>query len=244
VSAESAWPTAVSLDGIWKSLSACGYALTDDESVGLPDKFRENFGSAYFTDQTLRHDDGDWPRDRKRARDVVHYWWHDGELELQEYEKITIVDRAGIAGEREHRRVRLLSDPAAAELVRAFLSLVPPERRQAEGTFGMNLFRTFTNVVTAPHRDHEEYILLYVINRVGDGAETYLYDAREVSDDGAPTADPILTHQLNPGQLIIFEDGMFKHGATPLVPPPGGRAMRDALVCTVDYFDSYLGRQK
>jgi 2OG-Fe dioxygenase len=243
VSEDSAWSTAVSLDGIWKSLATSGYALADDESIGLPEKFRENFGPAYFNDQTLRRDDGDWPQDRKRARDVVRYSWRDGELELAEHETITIVDRAGIAGEREHNRVRLLSDPQAAELVRAFLSLVPPERRQAEGTFGVNLFRTFTNVVTAPHRDHEQFIVLYVINRIGGGAETYLYDPRDVPDSGEPTADPVLAQQLDPGQLIIFEDKLFKHGATPLVPTPGESAMRDALVCTVDYRDTYLGRR-
>ncbi len=240
----SAWPTDVCLDGIWKSLATSGYVLTDDESIGLPEKFRENFGPAYFSDQTLRRDDGDWPRDRKRARDVVHYWWRDGELELAEYETITIAGRAGIAGKREHKRVRLLGDPQAAELVRALLSLVPPERRQAEGTFGVNLFRTFTNVVTAPHRDDEQFILVYVINRIGDGAQTYLYDPEDVTDSGEPTADPVLTQQLNPGQLIIFEDKLYKHGATPLVPPPGESAMRDALVCTVDYPDTYLGRRR
>jgi hypothetical protein len=75
---------------------------------------------------------------------------------------------------------------------------------------------------------------------VGGGAETYLYETGDVTDRGEPTAGPILKHQLNPGEIIIFEDKHFKHGATPLEAPPGGTAMRDALVCTVDYRETYL----
>lgn len=232
--------SAVDLDGVWESLETCGYALTDEESIGLPQKFRENFDQTYFSDQILRHDEGDWPVDRKRARDVIRYQWNDGELGLAEHDTITITDRSGIRGKREHVRVNLLSDPQAEELVRAFLSLVPPRRRQEDGTFGVNLFRTYTNVVTTPHHDNEEYIILYVINRIGDGAETYLYDPADVLDDGEAIAAPILRRQLNPGQIIIFEDSRFKHGATPLVPPPAESAMRDALICTVDYADTYL----
>jgi 2OG-Fe dioxygenase len=231
---------AVDLDGVWDSIETRGYAVTDEESIGLPQKFRENFDQTYFSDQILRHDEGDKPIDRKRARDVIRYWWKDGELDLAEHDAITITNRAGIPGKREHARVNLLNDPQAEELVRAFLRLVPPSRRQGDGTFGVNLFRTYTNVVTTPHHDNEEYIILYVMKRIGDGAETYLYDPADILDDGEAIAEPILRRQLNPGQIIIFEDSRFKHGATPLVPPPGESAMRDALICTVDYADTYL----
>jgi hypothetical protein len=44
----------------------------------------------------------------------------------------------------------------------------------------------------------------------------------------------------SPGDIIIFEDKRFKHGATPLINPAGGQAQRDALVCTVDYPTTYL----
>lgn len=53
---------------------------------------------------------------------------------------------------------------------------------------------------------------------------------------------PVLTQQLNPGGILIFEDRLFKHGTTPLISPPGGSARRDALICTFDYYSSYLGR--
>lgn len=229
-------------EATWSALTRHGYAVTSDKAIGLPESFREEFGQTYFNSQTLRNDAGDWPVDRQRARDVIHYEWRDDALRLQPYHTITITDRAQQPGKRTHARVDLLQDPLAERLVRTFLSLVPPGCRQAEGTFGVNLFRTFTNVVTTPHHDDEEYIILYVLDRIGDGAETYLYDPADVSDDGQVLAEkPRLFQQLNPGDLIIFKDDRFKHGATPLVSPPDGAAMRDALVCTVDYWDTYLG---
>jgi 2OG-Fe dioxygenase len=123
-------------------------------------------------------------------------------------------------------------------LVRTFLSLVPPDLRQSDGTFGVNLFRTFTNVVSKPHRDNERFVILYVLDRVGDGAETSLYNAAD------PTAEPVLRHQLDPGELIIFDDERFMHDASPLVPPPGGVAHRDVLVCTVDDPRTYLSQDE
>ena len=139
-----------------------------------------------------------------------------------------------------HARVELLDDPQARDLIHVFLQLVPPARRQSDGTFGVNLFRTFTNVVTKPHHDDEEFIIIYVLDRVGGGAETYLYNPSDVTDDGEIKASPVLHQQLDPGDIIIFDDKAFKHGATPLTNPAGRTAQRDALVCTVDYHDTYL----
>lgn len=222
---------------IWDSLSEQGYALTSLSEFGLAEKFAKNFKSSYFVEGVIRHDDGDWPADRLRARDVVYYEWNEnGDPSLEEYERITITDRADIPGERDHARIRLLADPQAHELIDALLRMVPPDRRDPRGTMGINLFRTFTNVVSKPHRDHERYIITCVLDRVGEGAETYLYrDGEE---------DPVLRHQLNPGEVIIFDDALFKHGATPLVAPPGGTAQRDAVICTIDYFETYLGKEK
>jgi 2OG-Fe dioxygenase len=228
------------LSGVWDALKTDGYALANERSIGLPEKFRPNFRGAYFNDWTLRHDEGDWPVDRLRARDVIRYQWDDGRLSLRRHEAITITDRAGIEGRREHARVELLDDPQARDLIRILLHLVPPARRQAEGTFGVNLFRTFTNVVTKPHHDNEQFIIIYVLDRIGDGAETYLYAPADVTDDGDIKAQPVLRQQLNPGDIIIFEDTQFKHGATPLVNPGGGGTRRDALICTVDYRSTYL----
>jgi 2OG-Fe dioxygenase len=228
------------LDLAWASPNGPGYVLTDDREIGLAPKFRENFVQSYFNGDIIRHDEGDEPPDRRRARDVIRYEWRDEVLRLEEFGKITITDRADMPGSREHSRVMLLDDPQAEELIRAFLTLVPPGRRKPEGTFGVNLFRTFTNVVKKPHRDNEEFVILYVLDRLGDGAETYLYNADDVNAAGEPTKEPVLWRQLNPGEIIIFDDERFKHGATDLKAPSGEATMRDVLVCTVDYRETYL----
>jgi 2OG-Fe dioxygenase len=234
--------TPLGLDRIWAALRRQGYALTNERAIGLPEKLRQDFRKKYFSDSVLRHDHGDWPIDRKRARDVIRYQWRDAHLDLREHGTITITDRADIPGRRDHSRVMLLSDPQAEVLVRTLLHLVPAEKRQPDGTFGVNLFRTFTNVVSKLHRDDEQFVITYVLSRVGCGAETSLYERGDVTEDGKAIANakPVLRHQLNPGEIIIFDDERFRHGATPLEAPADESTRRDALVCTVDYYETYL----
>jgi hypothetical protein len=229
------------LERVWDALNRRGYAVTNDRAIGLPDQFRENFRGSYFNDATLRRDEGDRPSDRRRARDVIRYQWRDGGLKMLEHETITITDRGDMAGKRDHRRVWLLEDSRGEALVRALLALVPHSQRLPDGTFGVNLFRTFTDVATNPHRDLEKFCVFYVLNRMGGGAETYLYQDDATAERARPRTKPVLRHQLDPGEIIIFDDERFKHGATPLEAPPGGAAMRDALICTVDYWATYLG---
>jgi hypothetical protein len=227
-------------ESVWAELASHGYALTDDEAIGLPEKFRSNLHETYFNDSMLRHDEGDMPVDRKRARDVIRYQWHDDFFDVREHDTITITDRAGIDGKRDHRRIELLEDPGARDMVGAFLSLVPPGQRSRESTLGVNLFRTFTDVVTAPHRDNERFVILYVLNRVGGGAVSYVYRKEDVPDHGDPVADPVLRRQLRLGEILILDDERFVHGATPLIAPPGEKALRDVVICTVDYPETYL----
>ncbi len=239
----SAW-SPPDLSHVWKQLADDGYAVIADWSIGLTGDFLAKFHKRYFNDRTLRHDDGDWPQDRKRARDVIRYTWTGARLKLREYKTIALTDRSGIKGKRIHKRIRVLADPLAVHLVRTLLCLVPPGQRKPEGTFGINFFRTFTDVVTKPHHDGEQFIILYVMHRKGEGAESYLYRVPE-DRPTKPTGDDspgklVLERQLNPGELLIFEDRLFKHGANPLKPAPDGTAMRDVLVCTVNYDETYL----
>jgi hypothetical protein len=243
VSHDSGRTPRVGLDKDSVALADQGYLLVSDQMVGLPKNFRQTFLATYFNDHVLHHDDGDLPIDRKRARDVIRYQWRGSGLVLQEHETITITNRAGILGKRDHTRVKILSDPHGTALVHTFLSLVPPTRRHDDGTFGINLFRTHTNVVSKPHRDHEEYVILYVLDRIGGGAESRLYNASDVSAEEGPMAEPVLKHQLKPGEILIFDDERFIHDATPLESLPDGTAQRDVLVCTVDYRSTYLGEE-
>jgi hypothetical protein len=244
VSDDSTPAASISFDNARAALAGQGYALMDDREVGLTEKFRATFLQKYFNDNVLRHDDGDWPVDRKRARDVIRYQWSDNGLHLWEHETISLTDRSGIPGKRDHSRVMLLADPWVGKLVYAFLSLMPPSRRQCDGTFSINLFRTLTNVVTSPHHDGEEFTILYVLDRIGEGAESYLYLPDDVRLAGQSDTEPVLKQQLNPGQMLIFDDRLFLHWTTPLVPPPSGRAKRDTLVCTIDYRSTYLGQAR
>jgi 2OG-Fe dioxygenase len=228
-------------EALWADLVDRGYALTDDEAIGLPEKFRANFHQTYFNDFTIRHDEGDFPVDRKRARDVIRFQWRDDVFDVTEHDTITITDRAGIRGKRDHRRIEFLRDREAQDMIGAFLSLIPPGLRPPESTFGVNLFRTFTKVVTKPHRDNERFVILYVLDREGDGAVSYLYRPEDVPEVGEPVAKPVLWRRLNPGQILIFDDERFYHGATPLIAPPGAETgRRDVVVCTLDYRETYL----
>jgi hypothetical protein len=236
VSDDSCRTTPVGIDNHQATLADQGYLLVNDQLIGLPKNFRQTFLDTYFNDGVLRHDDGDWPADRKRARDVVRYQWRDDGLDLREHKTITITNRAGIPGERDHKRVKVLEDPLGEQLVRTFLNLVPLDRRRPDSTFGVNLFRTFTNVVTKPHRDDEEFVIIYVLDREGDGAESYLYEA---GGDSAGM-QPVFQHQLSPGEILMFDDERFIHDASELKAGPDGKAQRDVLVCTVDYPSTYL----
>lgn len=215
-----------------KQLASDGFAITNDIDLGLSKQAREHIHSTYFTDTYLRHYAFDIPDDRERARDVVRYDWHGDQVTLTEHDTIAIEGRGDHPfRRREFERVELLTDEHVSTWIATVLSLVPLEHRQPRGTFGVNLFRTHTHVVTKPHQDDEEYILIYVLERVGSGAESQLF--RVGSDEVAHHS------RLEPGDLIIFRDSEFQHTATPLVPPPGGAAHRDALVCTVNYPHTY-----
>lgn len=217
---------------IHKQIAEEGYALTNDAELGLGKHVREHIHSTYFNERYLRRYPFDIPKDRDRARDVVRYDWRGDGVLLTEHDTVAIDSRGDQPFRREFERVQLLGDDQFRSWVATALSLVPTERRQPRGTFGVNLFRTHTQVVTKPHQDEEEYILIYVLERVGEGAESELY---RIDSDEADHHS-----RLEPGDLIIFRDDQFKHTASPLVRPGDGReAHRDALVCTVNYPYTY-----
>jgi hypothetical protein len=227
-------PVTAEIERIRENLLVHGYATADDSTLGFPVDFRDKLAWTYFNDEVLHSDVPDIPVDRKRARDVIYYEWHDSRLDLSEYENILIKNRGNIPGERKHSRVLLLEDDYARNFIRVCLSLIPTGGRHDRGTFGVNLFRTFTQVVTRPHQDNEEYIIIYVVGKIGTGAESYLYRADNPDK-------LVFSATLHHGEMLIFKDDLFLHGATPLVPPDGQGAQRDALVCTVDYPGTYLG---
>jgi hypothetical protein len=210
-----------------------GYARITDRKLGLPRDFRQKLSETYFNDEVLRSDVPDLPVDRKRARDVIYYEWDTPKLHLNEHDDILIKNRGDIPGERRHSRVQFLQNDYARAWTTACLSLVPVELRRDRGTFGVNLFRTYTKVVTKPHQDNEEFIIIYVLDKKGGGAKSYLY-----SSDNPEKR--IFFETLRRGEILIFKDSDFLHGATPLKPWPNRSAQRDAMICTVDDPSTYL----
>jgi 2OG-Fe dioxygenase len=216
----------------WDGIEKRDYAIVRDTDLGLSPALRAHFSMHYFNAKVLETDHEAIHKDRDRARDVVRYEWNGDKPLLTEYPTVTIENRSGYAGTREHRRVKLLADPKAAEWVAAALSLVPPRRRQHVGTFGINFLRTRTTVVSGPHHDGEEFCLVYVVDKVGEGAETRLHHT-----DEQQTVE--LRHTLTPGDMLIFRDATYLHDVTPLVSSGAVPCQRDAIVCTVNYHETY-----
>ena len=227
---------------VWERLADEGYALTTEWDIGLPPRIGRDLRETYYDGGQLRSDIED-NGTRESARDVIIYEWTNDGLWLEEYATITIADRSRIKGERIHKRIVILQDLAFKNLVEQFLSLVPPDRRQNKGTFGVDFARTYSCPVTKPHRHDEEFIIIYVLERIGDGAETYLYRWDNARHGDKDDGEQVLWKQLNAGDILIFDDSQFKHGTTPLQSLPGETAMRDTLVCTVDYPTTYLERK-
>ncbi|MEV4318514.1 2OG-Fe dioxygenase family protein [Actinocrispum sp. NPDC049592] len=212
----------------WDDMRAAGFHLGDEDRLGLTADFRRDFHAAFFTPRIVRRYDGDIPADRERAREVIRYdWVSEDQVDLASHHTVAI-NRAGREGPCDFDRVDLLSHPGFREWTTGMLSLVPEEYRLDRGTFGVNLFRTRTNVVTGPHQDHERFIVIYVLDKAGDGAETSLHD---ITDERV-----VAKTVLQPGEFVIFDDTRFKHSASPLV---GVDARRDVLVCTVNYAGTY-----
>ncbi|MFD9700844.1 2OG-Fe dioxygenase family protein [Lentzea sp. NPDC059081] len=212
-----------------EKLSAEGFVVTNDRELGMVEVFREKFHQTYFTDEHLRSYEGDIPADRLRARDVLRYDRIGGEIAIKGHHDIGIEGRGEHAGRREFVRTDLAADEHFVDWVKAILSVVPEQDQQVRGTFGVNLFRTRSKVVTRPHRDGEQYIIVYVVDKNCDGGETMLHDG---------TGDVLFRGTLVPGDLIIFRDEDFLHSVTELE-AINGECRRDALVCTVNYSDTY-----
>ncbi|MCE7008309.1 2OG-Fe dioxygenase family protein [Kibdelosporangium philippinense] len=228
-----AWRSPADLNLAWKHMRTAGYFLGSDDTLGLRPGFRQRLHQNYFTEAVLRNYPDDSPADRERARDVLRYRWSsEDKVELSRHDAIGLGTGNGRKGPTEVARAELSADAEVTAWTAGILSCVPPEKRLEEGTFGVNLFRTRTQVVSGPHQDHEQFIVVYVVAKTGTGAETSLHT---VDDE----ADVVVRTVLRPGEFVIFDDSRFKHSASPLIDPPDGKAMRDVLVCTVNYPGTY-----
>jgi hypothetical protein len=212
-----------------EQLDRVGYLVVTDVELGVP--FGTHLANKFFTKERLRRYDGDMPVDRLRARDVVQYDRFGDDLDLTEHDTVDLLDRGNPTQIRHFDQTEVLKDEKFATLIKALLNLVPEGRRKSAGTFGINMFRTFTDIVTRPHHDEEEYVIVYVVAKTAKGGRTQLlHNNRD---------EVVLERELQPGQLIMFRDDMFRHSATTLETPAEKGTHRDALICTVDYPTTY-----
>jgi hypothetical protein len=198
-----------------------GYAIVSENDIDGMARVRQQIRN-YFSRGILKRPGNDTPPDRERARDVILYEWHKNfdSVRLTESENVTV--RRPNGDRDEYARVRLLEDLIGYQFAITILSLIPACWRQRCGALGVNLLRTFTDVVTSPHQERlGQFVGIWVIDKVGEGAETYLYDY-------FTPGRLVLRHVLQPGEFIMFNDELFLHSTTPLK-PVNGSAQRDAV---------------
>jgi 2OG-Fe dioxygenase len=210
------------LERAWDDMRGQQYTIVTEDELGFPG-LRFRVLHEIYRPEVLHPaaDTGGPVPDRWRAKDFLHYRWDGGHCFLTE----TSADRyAGLGVPRRAvPRLHWLSVAGGAEMAAAQLAMIPPEMRREAGTWGVHAFRSFSDVVNAPHQDGFEYGITYVLDRTGDGAVSYLFD---------PAGEQVLDHQLRPGEILLFRDSAFTHGATPLEGTTAKR--RDALVIQFD----------
>ncbi|MET0284772.1 MAG: 2OG-Fe dioxygenase family protein [Polyangiales bacterium] len=212
-----------------EALRRDGYVVVPEQPLGLGSEFRRAVVERYFG--ALQRDLSEVHPDRGRLRAVFRYAMRDEQVELHEQACVDIANR-NHQGVRRYPRVELGGDPNMAGFVRGALALLPPEARPAHSTFSINFFRTRSAVTMGPHQDHERFIVVHVLRKLGAGANTLLYDAQDQERVVARIC-------LQEGDTMVFEDRRFLHHVTPLVSHGGGPCERDALVCTVDHPETY-----
>ena len=214
-----------------KCLEVDGYSIVPDCAVGVCDEDRLRISQEYFETGALEADLPAIHPDRRRSRDVLRYYRQSAHIKISENPTVTIVNRSGHSAPRTPRRVRTVFDGTLRRMVESMLDCIPAERQHESGTFGLNFFQTRTNVVSKPHRDDEDFCIVYVLAICGSGAETSLFDIDNPNR-------VVLRHSLKAGEILIFDDKRFLHYTSPI---EGSQSRyRNALICTVDNHDTYF----
>jgi len=212
-----------------------GFTLTSEDELGFPGLRFAILAEIFRPDVLIPAGDSSGPvPDRWRAKDFLHYeWGPDGQACTLRETSDDRFARLGVPG-RPAPRLHWMNVPGGAQMAAAQLALIPPGARHERGTWGVHAFRSFSDVVNARHQDGFEYGITYVLDRVGEGAVSYLYTY--------PGDEQVLDRQLQPGEILLFRDRDFTHGATPL---EGTTAkFRDALVIQFDAPEDIVAAQE
>ncbi len=164
-------------------------------------------------------------RTRRRARAKFDFHVAEsGDVYFCESAGVTIFDKTGFHGPREHKRVHALRASGVAELCLSVLSLSLGRRAYRCGYVALDIFRTVDDVVYGFHRDGEHFVGIYCVRRFCNGAQTQL------ARDGAGT-DIVFDAVLHEGDLLFFDDAQVFHHTTPLLADPDGApTQRDVVI--------------
>ena len=167
-------------------------------------------------------------RSRRRAREKLDFHVAEsGDVYFCESAGVTIFDKTGFHGPREHKRVHALHAPGVAELCLTVLSLSLGRRADRCGYSALDIFRTVDDVVYGFHRDGEHFVGIYCVRRSCDGARTQL------AQDKAGT-DIVFDAVLQAGDLLFFDDAQVYHHTTPLIADQDGAPTeRDVVIFTL-----------
>lgn len=193
------------LERVHEALLTRGWMVASARALGLPDE-RDVIAAL---EPALVPD----PRGagKLHARDVIDYDRRTGLT--READSVAHVD-----GTDDYSRFRLLDAELRIRMMAAeVLILVPPELRRDTGRLSADYFRYSPGTRSDAHQDRfGDLVFIWVLDRNGDGAESFLIglDGRDV-----------MRGPVSAGHLLIFRDEMFLHGVTELT-----SGHRDALI--------------
>lgn len=150
---------------------------------------------------------------KQHARDVVSYRLN----ALTEAASIAFTTEAGKVID-DFSRFRLLDQEFGWFVVGTVLGMVPAGYARHAGAVSADYFRYSAGAGSPAHRDgFAEYVVIWALERSGDGGESFL-----LRDGGV-----VFEQALEAGQVLVFRDDLFLHGVKPV---HGGGACRDVLI--------------
>lgn len=193
------------LERFSNNLTKNGYVLLNEMEIGLDAEVRSKITNKYFSN--LEKDNPEVHSNRLRSREVLLFNRANDQFSFKQSDSIELVNR-NYEGVRTYKRVNLLDDFDFSFLFKSLINICEPHKN-INGSMGINLFRTYKVVTETRHRDFEDYVIIYCINKTGNGAFTQL-------TKDAVGKEIIFEASLKAGEILVFKDEPFYHYTTPL----------------------------
>jgi hypothetical protein len=208
-------------------LATQGFAtFHDSDLVEDAEARRERFREKFFRD--MQEDLPEVHGSRQRLRDRFIYERRSGQVVLAEAPDGGSVLNHHYKSKRVYKREFLLDSSYIHDLVTQVLIVIPYNMTKSVESFGANLFRTSGVTVNSRHQDNAQFAIIMVVGKNGHG------DVTELSLDKEGT-QIVFARELNPGDILLFEDACFYHYTRGLQSLEGVPPYRDAFVATIEY---------